>query len=637
MTLEKSAVAAVIYFGNRSPSVQVFRGLEPINGVPLALNTLHRLQSGMSDQVGRWIVAAHSQRVAEALAGAPGPSFEVLVLPQVGMIATLAEAARQNPEIKTWLLFAENAVFPDCEIVGRMLRFHVEKDSLCTFAPHLPAGLTPAIIDRDAMASMLQVDSRPAQSMAELNPFVALSNFLVWGGAAQIRSADESRSAQVFTETPEAWAKGAGLPASMLITDFHTRTAAERAEQATHGNSHSSVDEAVFFRKYCLESLTAPPRFAEQAPARLPGSVPVLFSALTIDFAGADQSLLLLLENLDRSRVHPVLVVRADCLLARRAKAAGVTVEIADTDFQDPSPYNMAYCDALLRRHEIRLVHIDFSLNLALMITAHMREVPVTGHIRIAMPPVLPESVLFARKFVCISDFVAQSMRRANVPGDSIVRVYNGVDLSSFRPREHDRAALREKLGIPQDAFVVSMVARLIPDKRQDLLVRAMARLAREVPDCRAVFFGEAMQTSDELWLRKIVSDLGVEKHVVFAGYEPQVARAYAISDATVVCRNIEGFGRCVLESMAMQVPVVVPRAGGCVELAEHERHGLHFAPDSDEDLALQLRRLVAEPGLKERLGRQALDRARDFDIRHHARQMEEIFLSLLPAEVHAA
>ncbi len=81
------------------------------------------------------------------------------------------------------------------------------------------------------------------------------------------------------------------------------------------------------------------------------------------------------------------------------------------------------------------------------------------------------------RTTVAVSATVAERLRRWGVPAPRIDVVPNGIDLTRFRFDPVARLRTRERLGLPEDAYVVGGVGRLAPGKRFDDLVGALAQL----------------------------------------------------------------------------------------------------------------------------------------------------------------
>ena len=618
--------AVIIYSSRRPPSVQAFNGLRELSGIPLAVYNARRLRAGLSAMAAKFIALVHSPDIARQLEQhLRETEIELIRSPELGMIAALNGLANLMPEVRTILVYADNAVFPDCALARDLLECHRASNAACTVAPKHPVGLAPIVIQTDDLGLLLPLDSRQPRNLAELDPFVGASQALM--------EAALQPDAVPFTVAayPVAVADAdlATLPSVALVRNRHDHFAARETVRYTDADQELDARSAEAYKRFLITSIYSSPVVSARGPRRAASAVPVLFSALTTDFTGAEQSLLLLLRALDRRRVHPVLAVPFDCLLARRVAEAGIAVEIADTEYQEIGRYNLEYCHALLSEYDVAVVHVDFTLNPALMIAAAQRRLPIVGHVRTVLPSVLPEIVELMDRFVCISDYVAASVHRANVPPERIVRQYNGVDRSIFYPGAHDGAALRRAAGIPPDAFVIVFVARIVPDKRHDLLIDALSVLRAQVPNAIALFVGEAMLASDEMRLRDNVARMGMEGAVKFWGYEPRIDRLYSVSDVVVVCRENEGFGRSVLEGMAMGVPAVVPAGSGSAELVEHERQGLQFQAGDAHDLARQLAHLACDPIFRQSCGQAALARSALFDIYTQAQEMADFYIEI--------
>lgn len=94
---------------------------------------------------------------------------------------------------------------------------------------------------------------------------------------------------------------------------------------------------------------------------------------------------------------------------------------------------------------------------------------------------------------------------------------------------------------------------------------------------------------------------------------------------------NPEPFGRVLIEAMALGRPLIAPREGGPLEIVVDGETGLLVPPRDPRALAGAIDRLVADAGLRIRMG--AAGRARVeavFDIRHHVAAMEAIFDEML-------
>ncbi|WP_326694484.1 glycosyltransferase [Streptomyces sp. NBC_01766] len=112
---------------------------------------------------------------------------------------------------------------------------------------------------------------------------------------------------------------------------------------------------------------------------------------------------------------------------------------------------------------------------------------------------------------VAVSATVADRLRGWGIPARRIHVVPNGIEVDTYRYDPLRRAATRTQLGLPEGAFVVGGVGRLVPGKRFDLLVRAVAGL----PGVRLLLAGDGPERAS---LAALAGQLGVADRVRFLG-----------------------------------------------------------------------------------------------------------------------
>ncbi|WP_405778495.1 glycosyltransferase [Streptomyces sp. NBC_00859] len=161
---------------------------------------------------------------------------------------------------------------------------------------------------------------------------------------------------------------------------------------------------------------------------------------------------------------------------------------------------------------------------------------------------------------VAVSDTVADRLRAWGVPARRIHVVPNGVDGERFRHDPQVRAATRALLSVPAGAFVVGGVGRLVPGKRFDLLVRAVAAL----PGVRLLLAGDGPEREA---LRDLARRLGAGDRVHLLGEcdalpdgphpGPTVPAVLDAVDVFVSASGEESFGLAVVEALAAGLPVL--------------------------------------------------------------------------------
>ncbi len=188
-------------------------------------------------------------------------------------------------------------------------------------------------------------------------------------------------------------------------------------------------------------------------------------------------------------------------------------------------------------------------------------------------------------------------LRVAHVPGS--------VDANRFSPGQAPE--LRARWGVPEEARLAGIVARMKPERGHRALLRAWAEVERKLPRAWLVLVGRG---EDEAALRALSREVGVAR-VVFGGYLRGAAlvQAYRALDVAVWLREgNDGACRGVLEAMACGVPLVVGNGGAPPELVGES--GRAVVPGDPAAIAAALLELLDHDGLARDLGRAARERA---------------------------
>jgi glycosyltransferase involved in cell wall biosynthesis len=178
------------------------------------------------------------------------------------------------------------------------------------------------------------------------------------------------------------------------------------------------------------------------------------------------------------------------------------------------------------------------------------------------------------------ASLAGEVMREAGLQnGPPVVGIDLGTDPAYFRA-DRDRGELRGRLGLG-GAPVLLTVARLVPHKGQDVVMRAMSALPSAV---RYLVVGAG---PDEGRLRALAASLGVADRVVFAGAltDEEIAEAYATATVYVGLSrrdgdvSVEGFGLAFIEAGASGVASVAGDSGGVRSAVRDGETGVVVAP----------------------------------------------------------
>jgi glycosyltransferase involved in cell wall biosynthesis len=157
------------------------------------------------------------------------------------------------------------------------------------------------------------------------------------------------------------------------------------------------------------------------------------------------------------------------------------------------------------------------------------------------------------------------------------------------------RREFREEVGAG-DQPVVTIVGRLVPVKRHDLFVDAVAKLrGKEVNGVFVVVGGGPERER----LEARAAARGVGDDLRFLGWRRDLGRVYAGSDVVALCSDNEGTPVALIEAMSAGVPVVASAVGGVPDVLDGGRFGVLVQPGSADALADAIHTLLDDSGLR--------------------------------------
>ena len=181
-----------------------------------------------------------------------------------------------------------------------------------------------------------------------------------------------------------------------------------------------------------------------------------------------------------------------------------------------------------------------------------------------------------------------------NIPWHKIHVIPGGVDTQRFQNSLSRRQA-REKLGWPQDRFILFTPRRLVNRMGLDKLLSAIAQLKEHKQDLWLAIAGKGPLREA---LEKQATELDLGDQINFLGFLPdeQLPLAYQAADLTVMpSQSLEGFGLVLLESLASGTPTLCTPVGGMPEVITDFSPELITASPSAKDIAATLAAILTE------------------------------------------
>ena len=379
------------------------------------------------------------------------------------------------------------------------------------------------------------------------------------------------------------------------------------------------------------------PAHTSQAP------VPLVHFITELETGGAQMALYRLLTRLEPTRYAPTVLcwTNGNGAIGRRIRDHGIAVH----DLGMTGPLRIDALGRLLRQlrqQRPAILHTwMFHANVPGRIAGRLAGVPIIisgertmGQESKTRLRLNRATANLADRITCVSPQVATFARtEIGLPPDKLTVIPNGVDTALFRPRRaespdtgaHDAAA----------GVTIGFVGRLQPVKDVALLLQACARLQADHPALRLHIVGDGPLRGE---LEKLAADLDLTTHVRWFGDRQDIPQLLPDMDIFVLPSRWEGMPNAVLEAMACGLPVVATGVGGTIDVVTDGATGLLTAPESVEQLTAALHTLLADPGLRQRMGAAGRRRVEaEFSLAATVAATTALYESLLAARHHAS
>jgi glycosyltransferase involved in cell wall biosynthesis len=323
------------------------------------------------------------------------------------------------------------------------------------------------------------------------------------------------------------------------------------------------------------------------------------------DWRGGQHQIFLTMRG-QRERGHDAqLLTRRGSPLEQRASAAKFSVHTF-------AP-RLARFDALLclremldqQQFDVIHAHDPHALSAAWLARAHRRStLVVSRRVAYRIGHAWPALARYraAHRIIAVSRFVAQSVLASGIEGRRIGVVHDGVEIPAATSASA-RATARHRWNIPDAAILLGCVGYLLPEKGQELLIRAMPLVLTEFPNCRLLLAGDGPL---RVRLERLVVDLELQNVVIFGGFIEDIGSVYRALDAFVFPSLAEPLGSALLSAMAHGLPAIAISSGGIPEIIDDERDGMLVEHPKEEDLGHAICNLLADSRKMRRLGEAA-------------------------------
>jgi glycosyltransferase involved in cell wall biosynthesis len=344
-----------------------------------------------------------------------------------------------------------------------------------------------------------------------------------------------------------------------------------------------------------------------------------------VELGGADLSMAHLLTLLDPAIEVTVVGVAPGIVERIAALRPGTRTRVVPGPRNDHDWRSLKAHTAAIRDVAADIVHANlaspWSCQYCIAAATIARRPRVVAVYQLAVPPISRRQRLAKRltargvdRHVGVGERTSREVEAlVRLPHGSVLTIHNGV------PDE-----FHEPLPPPTPGPVVGAVGRLEHQKGFDTLIRALSL----VEGAALVLVGDG---NERAALEHLSRKVGVADRVLWAGWSDAPRNYLSTFDVFALPSRFEGFPLAVLEALLARSAVVAADVGSVPEVVRDGETGFLVPPDDPVALAHAIRRLLADAGLRRRLGEQGRQLVLErFTAAHMTRAFESLYAELL-------
>lgn len=362
----------------------------------------------------------------------------------------------------------------------------------------------------------------------------------------------------------------------------------------------------------------------------------ILFLFNTGDvIGGGELSFFDLLANLDKERYEPFIVCPYSGTLVQKLEKNQYSVKIIEMPsirklnvFKIIS--GIKHLSKWIQQNQIKLIHANGSrCALYAVLAAKIAKVPIIWHVRILdkdpwLDPILSK---LSNLIIVNSNAVKKRFAKSKKAFSKTVVIYNGIDFKKLYSSSLS-IDLRKDLSISSHDPVIGMIGRTDLYKDHETLLYSVKEVIKSIPKTKLLLIGDGEKYSQ---IKKLSEELNISKSVYFLGVRDNIVDFYKALDVFVLSSKSEGFGRVLVEAMAIKRPVIGTNIGGIPEIIENNVSGILVPKNEPNELAQAILNLIQNPKFAKRLAYQAEKQVHErFCIDTHVKNVQQIYDSII-------
>lgn len=195
---------------------------------------------------------------------------------------------------------------------------------------------------------------------------------------------------------------------------------------------------------------------------------------------------------------------------------------------------------------------------------------------------------------------------------EKVFAIGNGVDAERFNLDEIPIGNMRSLLGIPEDAFVIGMISRLVKEKGIEEFLKAAININKTNKNCFFILIGERQVHDHAEGVEDIITlaQAIMNDNIILTGYRTDTPELLRVMNLYVLPSWREGMPRSIIEAMMMSLPVLATDIRGSREEVIHNKTGLLVPVKSPKLLEDGMLKFINDSDWSKKLGRAGRERS---------------------------
>ena len=370
------------------------------------------------------------------------------------------------------------------------------------------------------------------------------------------------------------------------------------------------------------------------------------------DISGADESLTLILRGLDKNLFNPIVAVPQKGSYAKKFEECGakvIALPFARIKRSLNPFYIIGYAFSqfleiprfkkIIREYKIDIVHTNMEVVLSSGIAAKLCKVKSVYHYRhnaYDKPKIVYDVFIgliskIADTIFVISKAVGEAFYRRGIK-DKVKVLYNAIETAKFQNERRENFFINN-FQISRNDKVVVTVGRINKRKNLEDFVKMASLVVKKRGDTKFFIVGEAHFKEEQRYKKNLlamIKDLNLEDSVILAGKHGAIPYVMNSADIITLSSCHEGFGRVLVEAMAVGKPLVGSDSGAIPEIMDYCECGVIYPIGDAEAFAKAVIKLLDDPDECKRLGEAGKKRVKEnFTLEAQRAKIEEEYKKL--------